>query len=125
MKIQKWGNGAAIRINRVLLKQINAKVGVSLVAEVRNGGLFLKPAPEPQYSLDDLLASCSKAKMRLEQVAEAAWAKGIKATVFNCPEIRTNSSDIFVGVELSLFPLLKASKKEQGGAWAELLSEKL
>ena len=59
------------------------------------------------------------AKMRLEQHAEAAWAQGIKATVFNCPEIRTNSSDIFVGVELSLFPLLHALKKEGGGAWAE------
>jgi hypothetical protein len=60
-----------------------------------------------------------KAKMRLEHHAEAAWAQGIKATVYNCPEIRTNSSDIFVGVELSLFPLLKALRKEQGGAWAE------
>jgi len=60
-----------------------------------------------------------KAKMRLEQVAEKAWAQGVKATVFNCPEIRTNSSDIFVGVELSLFPLLKALKKEGGGAWAQ------
>ncbi len=59
------------------------------------------------------------AKMRLERVAEAAWAGGVKATVYNCPEIRTNSSDIFVGVELSLFPLLKALKREQGGAWAE------
>ena len=59
------------------------------------------------------------AKMRLENVAKDAWAKGIKATVFNCPEIRTNSSDIFVGVELSLFPLLKALKKEGGGAWAD------
>ena len=60
-----------------------------------------------------------KAKMRLEQVAEKAWAQGIKATVFNCPEIRTNSSDIFVGVELSLFPLLTALKKENGGSWAD------
>ena len=60
-----------------------------------------------------------KAKMRLESVAEKAWAQGIKATVFNCPEIRTNSSDIFAGVELSLFPLLTALKKEGGGAWAE------
>jgi hypothetical protein len=59
------------------------------------------------------------AKMRLESVAQAAWAQGISATVFNCPEIRTNSSDIFVGVELSLFPLLKALKKEGGGAWAD------
>ena len=59
------------------------------------------------------------AKMRLERVARDAWAQGIKATVFNCPEIRTNSSDIFVGVELSLFPLLKALMKEGDGAWAE------
>jgi hypothetical protein len=61
-----------------------------------------------------------RAKMRLEQHAEAAWAQGIKATVYNCPEIRTNSSDIFVGVELSLFPLLKALKQEGGSAWAEM-----
>jgi len=59
------------------------------------------------------------AKMRLERVATDAWAQGIRATVFNCPEIRTNSSDIFVGVELSLFPLLKALKKEGGAAWAD------
>jgi hypothetical protein len=59
------------------------------------------------------------AKMRLESVAQAAWAQGVKATVFNCPEIRTNSSDIFVGVELPLLPLLKALKKEGGAAWAD------
>lgn len=59
------------------------------------------------------------AKMRLESIAEAAWNNGVSATVFNCPEIRTNSSDIFVGVELSLFPLLNALKKEGGGAWAD------
>ncbi|MES2152221.1 MAG: hypothetical protein V4508_20780 [Pseudomonadota bacterium] len=58
------------------------------------------------------------AKMRLESVARAAWDQGISATVFNCPEIRTNSSDIFAGVELSLFPLLAALKKEGGAAWA-------
>jgi hypothetical protein len=57
--------------------------------------------------------------MRLERIAESAWSQGVKATVYNCPEIRTNSSDIFVGVELSLFPLLKALKKEHGSAWAE------
>jgi hypothetical protein len=52
------------------------------------------------------------AKMRLERVATEAWSQGVAVTVFNCPEIRTNSSDIFVGVELSLFPLLSALKVE-------------
>lgn len=59
------------------------------------------------------------AKMRLERIAQDAWKQGIKATVYNCPEIRTNSSDLFAGVELPLFQLLHALRKEGGGAWAE------
>jgi hypothetical protein len=59
------------------------------------------------------------AKMRLERIAEQAWAQGVKATVYNCPEIRTNSSDIFSGVELPLFSLLRALRHEDGGPWAE------
>lgn len=52
------------------------------------------------------------AKMRLEDHARAASAKGIHACVYNCPEILTNSSSIFQGVELSLYPLLEAFTKE-------------
>ena len=48
------------------------------------------------------------AKMRLEEHAAAARQQGINATVFNCPEILTNSSALFLGVELSLYPLLTA-----------------
>jgi hypothetical protein len=59
------------------------------------------------------------AKMRLEEVAAEAWAKGIRATVFNCPEIQTNSSALFLGVELSLYPLLAAIEKEGDGPVAE------
>lgn len=59
------------------------------------------------------------AKMRLERIAQAAWAEGIRATVYNCPEIRTNSTDVFAGVELPLISLLEALKREGGGAWAE------
>ncbi|HRA81024.1 MAG TPA: hypothetical protein PL024_05940, partial [Thauera sp.] len=59
------------------------------------------------------------AKMRLERIAQAAWDQGVKATVYNCPEIRTNSTDVFAGVELPLISLLHALKKEGGGAWAE------
>jgi hypothetical protein len=58
------------------------------------------------------------AKMRLEGIAEEAWAVGVKATVYNCPEIRTNSSDVFTGIELPLIPLLLALRKEGGSEWA-------
>ena len=52
------------------------------------------------------------AKIRLEDIAIAAWEKGIKATVYNCPEILTNSSALFLGVENSLYPLIDALRAE-------------
>lgn len=56
------------------------------------------------------------AKMRLEDHAAAARSQGINATVFNCPEIQTNSSALFLGVELSLYPLLTAVQQAAGAA---------
>jgi hypothetical protein len=56
------------------------------------------------------------AKMRLEDIAVEASGKGIAATVFNCPEIQTNSSALFLGVEISLYPLLTAIRGEVGDA---------
>jgi hypothetical protein len=52
------------------------------------------------------------AKMRLEDFAKQARAQGHQACVYNCPEILTNSSSIFLGVEVSLYPLLTALKKQ-------------
>lgn len=52
------------------------------------------------------------AKIQLENVAKDAFQRGIKAAVYNCPEILTNSSSIFQGVEVPLYPLLKALKHE-------------
>jgi len=67
------------------------------------------------------------AKIRLEDIALAAWEQGIKATVYNCPEIQTNSSALFLGVENSLYPLLASLMQEGEGeipkACRELLRE--
>lgn len=54
------------------------------------------------------------AKIRLENIAREAFKNGISATVFNCPEIQTNSSALFLGVEISLYPLLTAIRGEVG-----------
>ncbi|HEY3307485.1 MAG TPA: hypothetical protein VGJ93_03430 [Desulfuromonadaceae bacterium] len=54
------------------------------------------------------------AKMRLEDIALEAQRKGIPATVFNCPEIQTNSSALFLGVEISLYPLLVSIRNAVG-----------
>jgi len=70
LKIIKVGNSAGVCINQPLLKQLKARIGTSLVAEVRNGGLFLKPSTEPQYSLEALLSSCTKDNMRRSEEDE-------------------------------------------------------
>ncbi len=51
------------------------------------------------------------AKLELERIAKRAGEEGINAVVFNAPEILTNSSSIFLGVEVALYPLIGAFKK--------------
>lgn len=64
------------------------------------------------------------AKMRLEDIAREASEQGIAATVFNCPEIQTNSSALFLGVEISLYPLLSAIRRTVGTAASAALFER-
>jgi len=52
------------------------------------------------------------AKIQLEKYSELAFKNNIRSTIYNCPEILTNSSSIFNGVEVSLYPLIEALKKE-------------
>ena len=48
------------------------------------------------------------AKLLLEERAAEATKKGAKACVYNVPEILTNSSSIFLGIEVVIYPLLRA-----------------
>jgi hypothetical protein len=48
------------------------------------------------------------AKLALEGFSNAAWRDGVRCTVFNAPEIWSNSSALFSGVEVALYPLLAA-----------------
>jgi len=52
------------------------------------------------------------AKVELENIAVRAGKQGVQACVFNAPEILTNSSSVFLGVEVALYPLMGALKKE-------------
>jgi hypothetical protein len=54
------------------------------------------------------------AKMSLEKLSNDARKSGLQTCVYNCPEILTNSSSIFLGLEVSLYPLLGALQKEGG-----------
>ncbi len=54
------------------------------------------------------------AKIELENIATEFSKKGVHVCIYNCPEILTNSSSIFQGVEVSLYPLIGAIQKECG-----------
>jgi hypothetical protein len=56
------------------------------------------------------------AKLLLERHAEDAWRAGVRCTVFNSPEIWTNSSALFRGVEVSLYALLLAVREVRPGS---------
>jgi len=63
------------------------------------------------------------AKIRLEEAADTARKNGIKATVFNSPEIQTNSSALFMGVEISLYPLVAALDREGRSSFTEEIKD--
>jgi hypothetical protein len=63
------------------------------------------------------------AKIKLEKHCERFYQDGLKTSVFNCPEILTNSSSIFQGVEVPLYPMLGALEKYPSPHTTAVLNE--
>lgn len=59
LKIQKWGNSAAVRLPASILAQLGVKVGDSFEVDVSAQVATLRAA-KPKYKLADLLAQCDK-----------------------------------------------------------------
>lgn len=53
------------------------------------------------------------AKCDLENYAKKWFAKGVQTCVYNCPEILTNSSSVFKGIEIAVYNLVRALKKDK------------
>ncbi len=53
------------------------------------------------------------AKIELENYSKKWSKQGVATCVYNCPEILTNSSSIFQGIEIALYNLMRALQKEQ------------
>lgn len=64
VKIQQWGNSAAICLSREILQQLSLKVGDVLNVEVSNNKLFLRSA-SPEYTMTELLADSPKSSFSL------------------------------------------------------------
>ncbi|HEZ6146876.1 TPA: AbrB/MazE/SpoVT family DNA-binding domain-containing protein [Neisseria meningitidis] len=64
LRVQKWGNSAAVRLPADMLKQLDFKIGDTLVAEVHNGELRVRAAR--RFRLADLLAEMEETPPRVE-----------------------------------------------------------
>jgi len=59
IKIQQWGNSAAIRLPAAVLKQMQLGVGSTLSLDTAGDTMVLKPLrTKPKYTLEALMAQC-------------------------------------------------------------------
>lgn len=63
------------------------------------------------------------AKLELEKISTDFANKGTHTCVFNVPEILTKSSAVFPGVEIPLYTILGALKKESGKKGEQIVSQ--
>ncbi|EGF10556.1 TPA: AbrB/MazE/SpoVT family DNA-binding domain-containing protein [Neisseria bacilliformis] len=68
LKLQKWGNSAAVRLPAEILKQLDMKIGDTLETEIRDNELVVRAVKRPRYRLAELLA-----QMQQEPPREAGW----------------------------------------------------
>lgn len=72
VKVQQWGNSAAIRLPATVLKLMNLVSGDALKLDVSAEVMTLKPAKaKPHYSLAELMAQCDLSAP--EPADMAAW----------------------------------------------------
>ncbi|MGE7990217.1 AbrB/MazE/SpoVT family DNA-binding domain-containing protein [Pseudomonas sp. NPDC089554] len=72
VKIQQWGNSAAIRLPAAVLKQLRLSVGSTLNLDTTGESMVLKPVrAKPKYKLEDLMAQCDVNAAEPEDLA--AW----------------------------------------------------
>ncbi|OCT24433.1 AbrB/MazE/SpoVT family DNA-binding domain-containing protein [Pseudomonas putida] len=72
VKIQQWGNSAAIRLPSTILKQMRLSVGSVLSLDTATGSLVLKPVrSKPKYKLEELMAQCDLDAAEPDELA--AW----------------------------------------------------
>nr|WP_230388457.1 AbrB/MazE/SpoVT family DNA-binding domain-containing protein [Pseudomonas putida] len=71
IKIQQWGNSAAIRLPAAVLKQMRLGVGSTLSLDTVGETMVLKPVrSKPKYTLEELMALCDLDAPEPEDMAD-------------------------------------------------------
>ncbi|SFV00551.1 AbrB/MazE/SpoVT family DNA-binding domain-containing protein [Pseudoduganella namucuonensis] len=76
LRIQKWGDSAAVRLPIELLGFLGVALGDSLLVDLRADGVILKPKRRA-FSLDDLVALCDTAASEPADMADWGNSKQV------------------------------------------------
>ena len=66
MKLQKWGNSAAVRFPKEIISQLGLEIGDELETEIQGQTIVIKAAKRLKYKLSDLLAEMPDGIPRVE-----------------------------------------------------------
>ncbi|MFS6937881.1 pemI-like protein (PemI), phage associated protein [Neisseria animaloris] len=66
MKLQKWGNSAAVRFPKEIISQLGLQIGDELQTEVRGQTIVIKAVKRPRYKLSELLSEMQGDTSRVE-----------------------------------------------------------
>lgn len=77
-RVQKWGNGLALRIPKPLANQLGLEVNSLVRMSLREDALVIAPVPPPSLKLDDLLDQFTAQNLHAEvdtgpAVGREAW----------------------------------------------------
>ena len=76
-RVQKWGNGLALRIPKPLAAEIGLKDNSPVELTLCEGKLIISPSVRPAASLDDLLAKVTKMNLHSEVSTGRARGAGV------------------------------------------------
>ncbi len=65
-KVVKWGNSLGLRIPRTFAEEIRVSDGTAVDLAMVDGCLVVRPAPQGEWSLDELLAGVTPANIHAE-----------------------------------------------------------
>ncbi|MCB9009171.1 MAG: AbrB/MazE/SpoVT family DNA-binding domain-containing protein [Ardenticatenaceae bacterium] len=65
-QVKKWGNSLALRIPKSLAEQLSLKMNAEVEIQVVGDQLMIKPLPEPELTLEALLAQITDENLHEE-----------------------------------------------------------
>lgn len=65
-KVVKWGNSLGLRIPKSFAQEVRVVEGTMVELSTEDGRLVIRVAAQPEFSLDELLASITAANLHSE-----------------------------------------------------------